>query len=79
MTMETKTNKAIRLFKEGHLKEALSLFCRFRIGFTKSELRTLQIAYESSTGKDAFYKSLGINTDEQVVNAIKIITDKYIK
>ena len=79
MTMETKTTKAIKLFKGGKIKDALSLFCRFRIGFTKSELRTLQIAYESSTGKDAFYKSLGINTDEQVVNAIKIITDKYIK
>jgi hypothetical protein len=76
--METKTSKAVKLFKDGHLKEALSLFSKFRSGFTKKEKRTLEIAYESSTGKDTYYKSLGIDTDKQIVSAISIIKRKYI-
>lgn len=76
--METKTSKAVKLFKEGHLKEALSLFSKFKLGFTKEEKRTLEIAYESSTGKSRFYESLGIDTDKQIVSAISIIKRKYI-
>ena len=49
--MRTKTEKAINLFESGCLKEALSIFRTFRIGFTKEERRTLQIASESLAGR----------------------------
>ena len=35
--MRTKTEKAINLFESGCLKEALSIFRTFRIGFTKED------------------------------------------
>lgn len=76
--METKTSKAVKLFKEGHLKESLSLFSKFRLGFSKEEKRTLQIAYESFTGKERFYQSLGIDTDRQIISSIELIKKKYI-
>lgn len=54
--METKTNKAISLLRAGNLKEALLIFRTFRIGFTKEERRTLQIASESLSGNSLFYQ-----------------------
>ena len=42
--METKTSKAIGLFKDGRLRDALAIFKTFKIGFTKDERRTIQIA-----------------------------------
>ena len=53
--MQTKTSKAISQFRSGRLKEALAIFCTFRIGFTKEERRTLQIANESLSGNSSFY------------------------
>ena len=50
--MRTKTEKAINLFESGCLKEALSIFRTFRIGFTKEERRTLKIAYECLSGSE---------------------------
>jgi hypothetical protein len=75
--METKTAKAVSLFKSGDVVSALKLFKTFRIGFSKEEKRTIQIAHESLTGSDAFYKQLMINTDAIRVQAIEIIKMKY--
>lgn len=75
--METKTSKAITLFKGGRYKEALSIFATFRIGFTQSERRTLQIAAESLKGSDTFYQQLGIDTDKEIEMAKEIINQKY--
>ena len=73
--MRTKTEKAINLFESGCLKEALSIF---RIGFTKEERRTLQIASESLTGNGNFYQQLGIDTDYMISKSVEIITEKYL-
>ena len=56
--MRTKTEKAVKLFQSGCLKEALAIFRTFRIGFTKEERRTLQIASESLTGNSGFYQQI---------------------
>ncbi len=77
--MRTKTEKAINLFESGCLKEALSIFRTFRIGFTKEERRTLQIASESLAGNSSFYRQLGIDTDKEVEKSKYILTSKYLK
>lgn len=75
--MRTKTEKAINLFESGCLKEAF-IFRTFRIGFTKEERRTLQIASESLTGNGNFYQQLGIDTDYMISKSVEIITEKYL-
>ncbi len=76
--MRTKTEKAIGLFQSGYLKEALAIFRTFRIGFTKEERRTLQIASESLTGNSGFYRQIGIDTDSMIMKSKEIITKKYL-
>lgn len=77
--METKTNKAISLLQCGDFKAALAIFSTFRIGFTKEEQRTLKIASESLSGKDSFYRQLGIDIDKEIAKSKSIITSKYLK
>lgn len=76
--METKTSKATSLLRSGNLKEALSIFRTFRIGFTKEERRTLQIASESLAGNENFYQQIGIDTDSMISKSVEIITEKYL-
>lgn len=77
-TMETKTSKAIFLLRMGYLKEALSIFRTFHIGFTKEERRTLQIACECLSGNSSFYQQLGIDTDKEIEKSKSILTSKYL-
>lgn len=76
--METKTNKAISMLRTGNLKEALSIFRTFRIGFTKEERRTLQIASESLSGNSLFYQQLGIDTNKEIEKSKSILVSKYL-
>lgn len=76
-SMRTKTEKAVKLFQSGCLKEALAIFRTFRIGFTKEERRTLQIASESLTGNSGFYQKIGIDTDSMIMKSKEIIIEKY--
>ncbi|WP_298072303.1 hypothetical protein [uncultured Bacteroides sp.] len=75
--MRTKTEKAVKLFQSGYLKEALAIFRTFRIGFTKEEQRTLQIASESLAGNNQFYLQIGIDTDSMITKSKEIIIKKY--
>lgn len=75
--MENKTSKAVELFKSGNITGALKIFKGFKIGFTKDEQRKLQIAYESMTGNDSFYRSLQLDTATISTEAIQIIKQKY--
>lgn len=75
--METKTDKAKRLFLSGKIKEAMRIFKGFNRQFDKEQLRILQIAYESMSGHKAFYRMLGINTDECERRSIEIVRERY--
>ena len=66
------------MLRAGNLKEALSIFRTFRIGFTKEERRTLQIASESLSGNSLFYQQLGIDTDKEIEKSRSILTSKYL-
>lgn len=75
---ETKTNKAVFLFRSGQLKEALAIFRTFKIGFTNDERRTLQIASEALSGNDGFYKQIGIDTGKEIEKSKELLTNKYL-
>lgn len=77
--METKTNKAISLFQSGNLKESLSIFRNFRIGFTKDERRTLQIASESLSGNTDFYQQIGVDTYKEIEKSKQLVRRKYFR
>ena len=72
-----KTDKAIGLLREGRLKEALAIISKFRIGFTKDEKRTMEIASESLAGNASFYEDIGIDTRAYIRKAEEIIRNKY--
>lgn len=72
-----KTDKAIGLLREGRLTEALAIIKTFRIGFTKDEKRTLEIAHESLVGNASFYENIGIYTQLCISRAKEIIRNKY--
>lgn len=67
------------MFREGDFRGAFSIFSTFRVGFTREETRTLQIASESLGGHAEFYQSLGVDTDKEVSRAKEIIRTKYTK
>jgi len=75
--METKTAQAIALFTSGNIAGSLKIFSKFRIGFTKDEIRTLEIARELVTGNEDFYKAIKIDTSAIKLEAIQIIKMKY--
>ena len=76
--METKTSKAVELFRNGKVCEALKIFKTFKIGFSKTERRAIQISYESMTGNETFYRNIGIDVDEEYRVAVVAINKKYI-
>ena len=77
MGKPTKTINALRMFRSGDFRGAFSIFSTFRMGFTREETRTLQIASESLRGHAGFYQSLGVDTNEEVSKAKEIIKNKY--
>lgn len=74
----SKTAQAVQKLKDGDLKGALSIFSTFKYDFTRDELRTMRIAYESLCGHGAFYQSLGIDASQMIADAASILYDRYL-
>lgn len=75
--VKTKTSKALALLKDGETRKALAIFRTFRIGFTRDEKRTIQIASDTLNGSGRFYSGLGIDASLEVKKAIQIVRQKY--
>lgn len=73
----TKTDKAVRLLKDGEFAKALSIFRTFRIGFTKDEVRTMEIASETLSGNGRMYEQIGIDTMTEVEKAKRLLQKRY--
>ena len=73
----TKTEQAIMLLQQGELAKALTIIAKFRIGFTKDELRTLSIARDSLNGHAQLYEQIGIDTSHEISRTMKILEKKY--
>jgi len=77
--MVTKTEQLRQFWKQGESKKALKIFKTFKIGITKEQKRTIEIAYEVLTGKENFYISLGIDTAKECQKATEILNDYLIQ
>lgn len=77
MSLCNKTEEARTLLKSGNFLKALAIVKTFRLGFSKEEKRSIQIACESLSGHEQFYRSLDIDTDKEIERARRLLTDKY--
>lgn len=75
--MKSKTEKAIDLFRRGYLKESLSIFKTFRMGFASQQRRTLEIACDCLNGRLSFYQQLGVDVNMEILRSKSIIQSKY--
>ena len=76
--MINKTEKAKSLLRGGKFLKALVIIRTFRLGFSKEEKRSIEIAYESLNGHERFYRALGINTDREIERTRQLLADKYL-
>lgn len=74
----TKVDKVKSLLAAGAFQKALTIVKTFRIGFSKEEKRSIEIAHEVLTGNERFYQALGIDTEREIRNAHKILIDKFL-
>lgn len=74
-----KTDKVISLLSCGDYAGALSIVKKFRLGFTKEQVRTLQIASDVLGGNANIYLQLGIDTEKMVNDAKKLLNETYCK
>ncbi len=77
MSLYRKTEKAKALLKAGEFLKALAIIKTFRLGFTKVEKRSIEIAYECLSGHEVFYLSLGIDVDKEIERTRQLLADKY--
>lgn len=71
--MQTKTEQVKQHLMGGNLKAALRIASKFRYQFTREQRRVLQIAYECATGRQMFYRQLGIDVTNIIDQAIVIL------
>lgn len=76
--IESKTQKACSLLRSGDVKESLKIFRTFRIGWSKEEKRIIDIASDCLCGMSDFYASLGIDCQNVVNKAVKVLRKKYL-
>lgn len=77
--MQTKTQQAIEWYKSGDLRKALAIIKTFRIGFTKEQKRSVQIAYECITGNGRFYEQLGYDTATLIREGVNAVEEIFFK
>lgn len=75
--LDTKTQVAIKLITDGNWKKALSIIRVFRLGFTRSQKRLIEIAADVLNGHEKFYRDLGLDTDKAVFECKEMILEKY--
>jgi len=74
----TKTSQAIEFFKSGDFAKAFKIFRTFKMGISKAEKRTFEIASECLAGKGGFYSGLNIDVDSEIEKAKQIVTSNFI-
>lgn len=74
----TKVDKVKSLLVTGDFQKALTIVKTFRIGFSKEEKRSIEIAHEVLTGNERFYQALGIDTEKELERTRQLLSDKYL-
>lgn len=73
-----KVDKVKSLLVTGDFQKALTIVKTFRIGFSKEEKRSIEIAHEVLTGNERFYQALGIDTEKELERTRQLLSDKYL-
>lgn len=76
--METKTQKAINLFKSKDFKGALKVFSTFKAGISKKDSAILKRGYECYVNPD-FYTQLGKDPQNLINEALTLAYTLFIR
>jgi len=78
MQKENRIQTARRLYLDGQFKKALAIIVTFRIGFTKDDIRSMEIAYESLIGKRDLYEKLEIDIEDHIQKCKELFETKIL-
>ena len=74
----SKTEIAVRKYREGDLKGAFAIFRTFKLGLSKEETRAIQIHHDCLCGRSDFYTRLGEDV-KQVASEADAAIQKFLK
>ena len=74
----SKVDKVKSLLAAGAFQKALTIVKTFRLGFSREEKRSRGGGYESLSGHEQFYRSLGIDVDKVIEETRQLLADKYL-
>ncbi len=74
---DTKSARVKRLIQDGNWPAALSILRLFRLEFTKSQKRLIEISADVLNGHAHFYEQLGIDTEQVVSETKAMLVSKY--
>ena len=77
--MRTKTEQVAVLVRTGEWAKAMNIAKTFRLGFTKDEIRTIEIASDTLNGCGKFYRDLGIDAAAEVFKCKELLKARYLR
>jgi hypothetical protein len=75
--MKTKSEQIKEAIKIDDWKKAFKIANGFFTGLAKDEKRSIDISHECNCGKLDFYRSIGVDTDFEILNAKNILKLKF--
>ena len=75
----TKTEQVAVLVKAGEWSKAMNIAKTFRLGFTKNEIRTIEIASDTLNGNGRLYRDLGIDVAAEVFKCKALLKARYLR
>lgn len=75
----TKTEQVVGYVRAGEWSKAMNIAKTFRIGFTKSEIRTMEIASDALNGNGKLYRDLGIDVAAEVFKCKELLKARYLR
>ena len=75
----TKTEQVIVLVKAGEWAKAMNIAKTFRYGFTKDDIRTMEIASDTLNGNGKIYRDMGIDVAAEVFKCKALLRARYLR
>ena len=75
----TKTEQVVGYVRAGEWSKAMNIAKTFRLGFTKDEIRTIEIASDTLNGNGKLYRDIGIDVAEEVFKCKALLKKRYLR
>lgn len=75
----TKTEQVVGYVRAGEWSKAMNIAKTFRLGFTKDEIRTIEIASDTLNGNGRLYRDLGIDVAVEVSKCKELLKKRYLR